>query len=352
MIKESDKKKSELPEDELIEDLEDDNLEEDDEDLLEEDDCDDEEEEEEEEDLDEDFEEEVDDEVDIDEEDESDSSESSSNAPSIEPITDSVKEESVIDGLFSEKINKLISVALIDGKITNAERKVLRKKAEAEGIDADEFDMVLDAKLYELSQEQHEEQSQPQLATQKKKGKVPPPIPAEEQKKPKSNVQKCGACGAILSSFQTNCPDCGADVSINGGEVLASIKQLFYALNAIEASRRPVPKVEKNIFQKMFSFDVADDVAKRKMEYIKSFPVPTTKEDILEFLCMAVPLSKKRKISFWSTEDEENIVRMHNLFVPVWKAKCEQIIMKARFAMKNDMQTLKKIEEYASELTK
>ena len=345
MIKESDNKKSELPEEDLIEDLEDDALEEDEE--LDED-LDEEEEilEEEEEDLEDDLEEEDEEPAEL------DSSDLPSNAPSIEPITDSVKEESVTDGLFSEKINKLISVALIDGKITNAERKVLRKKAEAEGIDADEFDMVLDAKLYELSQEQHEEQSQPQPATQKKKGKVPPPIPAEEQKKPKSNVQKCGACGAILSSFQTNCPDCGADVSINGGEVLASIKQLFYALNAIEASRRPEPKVEKNIFQKMFSFDVADDVAKRKMEYIKSFPVPTTKEDILEFLCMAVPLSKKRKLRFWSSEDEENIVRMHNLFVPIWKSKCEQIIMKARFAMRNDMLTLKKIEEYASELTK
>ena len=347
MIKESNNKKSELPEDELIEDLEDDNLEEEDEDLLEEDDCDDEEVEE---DLDDEEEEEVDDEEDIDEEDESDSLESSSNAPSIEPITDSVKEESVTDGLFSDKINKLISVALVDGKLTNAERKVLKKKAEAEGIDADEFDMVLDAKLYELSQAQQEEQSQPQPAVRKKKGKVPPPIPAEEQKKPKRNVQKCGACGAILNSFQTNCPDCGADIKVNGGEALASIKQLFYALNAIEASRRPEPKVEKNMFQKIFSFDVADDVAKRKMEYIKSFPVPTTKEDILEFLCMAVPLSKKRKLRFWSSEDEENIVRMHNLFVPVWKSKCEQIIMKARFAMKNDIQTLKTIEGYASEL--
>lgn len=318
MIMKSNNKKSQLPEEDLIEDFEEND----------------------------DF-----DEEDLDEEDELDSSESPSNAPSVEFPTDSAKEESVTDGLFSEKINKLINVALVDGKLTNAERMVLKKKAVAEGIDADEFDMVLDAKLYEFSQEQQDVESQPQPTTQKN-GKVPPPIPTEAQKKTKSNVQKCGACGAILSSFQTNCPDCGADVSINGGEVLASIKQLFSALNAIEASRRPEPKVEKNIFQKIFSFDVADDVAKRKMEYIKGFPVPTTKEDILEFLCMAVPLAKKRKIRFWSSEEEENIVRMHNLFVPVWKSKCEQIIMKARFAMRNDMQTLKKIEEYASELIK
>ena len=345
MIKESNNKKSELPEDELIEDLEDDNLEEEEE--LDED-LDEEEEilEEEEEDLEDDLEEEDEEPAEL------DSSDLPSNAPCVEPPTDSAKEESVTDGLFSDKINKLISVALVDGKLTNAERKVLKKKAEAEGIDADEFDMVLDAKLYELSQAQQDEQSQPQPAVRKKKGKVPPPIPAEEQKKPKRNVQKCGACGAILNSFQTNCPDCGADIKVNGGEALASIKQLFYALNAIEASRRPEPKVEKNMFQKIFSFDVADDVAKRKMEYIKNFPVPTTKEDILEFLCMAVPLSKKRKLRFWSSEDEENIVRMHNLFVPIWKSKCEQIIMKARFAMRNDMLTLKKIEEYASELTK
>ena len=332
-------KKSQLPDDDLIEELEEDALEEevcDDEEL--EEDLEEEEEEEEEEELDE--EEEI-------EEDDEDSSCSPSNAPSVEDSTDSGKEKSVADGMFSDKINKLISIALVDGKITDAERSVLMKKAMAEGIDEDEFEMVLEAMLYEHSQStQNAQPEQAQAATPKQEAKP-------TAKPEKSKTIKCGACGAMLQSFQTNCPECGTDVNINsGGVVLASIKQLFEALDSIESSRRYEDKTKKNLFQKIFSFDVVDDIAKHKMECIKNFPVPTTKEDILEFLCMAVPLTKKRKLRFWSTEDEENIVRMHNLFVPIWKSKCEQIIMKARFAMKNDAQTLKSIEKYASELEK
>ena len=33
-----------------------------------------------------------------------------------------------------------------------------------------------------------------------------------------------------------------------------------------------------------------------------------------------------------------------------WKAKCEQVIMKARFSMKEDKATLAEIEKYAQEL--
>lgn len=36
--------------------------------------------------------------------------------------------------------------------------------------------------------------------------------------------------------------------------------------------------------------------------------------------------------------------------MPVWKAKCEQIIMKAKFSMKDDKKILEEILEYAKEL--
>ena len=34
----------------------------------------------------------------------------------------------------------------------------------------------------------------------------------------------------------------------------------------------------------------------------------------------------------------------------VWKTKCEQIVMKARFSMKEDKKTLEEINMYAKEL--
>jgi hypothetical protein len=242
----------------------------------------------------------------------------------------------------------LINVALVDGKVTEAERNVLIRKAQEEGVDPDELEMVLEAKLYELSQKEPSFISK-EVCQPLTQSAVPPPIPQDLKLTiEKKNIRKCGACGAILQTFQTTCPDCGAD--IREGEASVSIQRLFVALDAIESTRRD--GMLDNIFSTMFSLDVVDAIAQRKMECIKNFPIPTTKEDILEFLCMAVPLSKKRKIRFWSSEDEENVVRMHNLFVPVWKSKCEQIIMKARFAMKNDSNTLKAIEQYAADLLK
>ena len=50
-------------------------------------------------------------------------------------------------GLYDPKIEKLIDLALADGELTEKEKQILFKKAEAEGIDLDEFEMVLDARL-------------------------------------------------------------------------------------------------------------------------------------------------------------------------------------------------------------
>jgi hypothetical protein len=36
--------------------------------------------------------------------------------------------------------------------------------------------------------------------------------------------------------------------------------------------------------------------------------------------------------------------------VPVWKTKCEQIIVKARFALKEDPTTLEELNYYAKQL--
>ena len=92
---------------------------------------------------------------------------------------------------------------------------------------------------------------------------------------------------------------------------------------------------------------------KKKKTIISNFPIPTTKNDILEFLSLAIPNAKKAgnfftSGSFNSPANHRN--KLHNDFVTVWKAKCEQIIMKARFTMKEDKKTLEQIERYAKEI--
>ncbi|MDR2684954.1 MAG: hypothetical protein LBB53_06200 [Prevotellaceae bacterium] len=72
--------------------------------------------------------------------------------------------------MYSEKLENLINHALADGVLTEKEKQVLFKNAEAEGIDLDEFEVILEAKLYEKQQEQLVQPENPDSA-QSEKGK-------------------------------------------------------------------------------------------------------------------------------------------------------------------------------------
>lgn len=138
--------------------------------------------------------------------------------------------------MYDERIENLIKAALADGMLTEKEKQILFKNAQEQGIDLDEFEMVLDARLVEL-----------------KKG--------EKTSAPKSDklgdVKKCPACGAIVNSFSGTCMDCGY-VFENIQANLSSIK-LFDLLNKAKGE------------------------GERK-RIISSFPVPMTKADLLEFI--------------------------------------------------------------------
>lgn len=50
--------------------------------------------------------------------------------------------------MFSNELEMLIAAAIADGEITDKELEVLHKRAEAEGIDIDEFNMILQSRLH------------------------------------------------------------------------------------------------------------------------------------------------------------------------------------------------------------
>lgn len=237
--------------------------------------------------------------------------------------------------MYNEQLEKLIEMALMDGELTEKEKQVLFKKAEAMGVDLDEFEMVLEAKLYEKQQSM---QQSTQTTAAPKSDKF-------------GDVKKCPACGAMVQSFQTKCPEC--DHEFSGIEANTSINKLFQMLNDAENERKEsggvsVGKAIGGMFAKAYGIgNTGDKVDNKKMQIIKNFPIPTTKNDILEFLSLAVPNAKKTGNLFNKEEPE---IKAHNTFVPVWKSKCEQIIMKAKFSMKDDKNSLAEIMEYAKEL--
>ena len=237
--------------------------------------------------------------------------------------------------MYNEKLDKLIEMALMDGELTEKEKQVLFKNAETMGVDLDEFEMVLEAKLFEKQKSMEQEK------------------PKTKEAAPKSDkfgdVKKCPACGSMVQSFQIKCIDCGHEFSNIESNV--SINKLFEMLNDSENERKDegmsVGKALGGMFANAYGLGGGDKVDSKKKTIISNFPIPTTKDDIVEFLSLAVPKAKTVG-NFLTKSQPEN--KGHNDFVNVWKTKCEQIIMKARFSMKDDKKTLEEIEHYAKQI--
>lgn len=228
--------------------------------------------------------------------------------------------------VYNEYLENLIEMALADGELTEKEKQILFKKAEAQGIDLDEFEMVLDAKLYE------------------KQKSMQIPQPNAQGAAPVSNklgdVRKCPACGAILESFSTRCPDCGHE--LNGVDIVSSFNALISKLEEFDKNDNSIQLIS------MFTGGEQKRIQKKK-QIIANFPIPTSRNDMLEFLSMGVPLAKKRG-SIFTRNSAASPDYEHNQMASAWKSKLEQVLMKARLAMKDDKATLAEIEKYATEL--
>ena len=101
--------------------------------------------------------------------------------------------------MYNEQLEKLIEMALLDGELTEKEKQLLFKKAESFGVDLDEFEMVLDAKLFERQQ-----------ATKSAAASSAPAAPKSDKF---GDIRKCPSCGAIVQSFSAKCVDCGHEFS-------------------------------------------------------------------------------------------------------------------------------------------
>ena len=269
--------------------------------------------------------------------------------------------------LYNEKIERLISLALVDGVLTEKEKQILLKKAEAEGLDLDEFEMVLDAKLHILKTEQQEnEKAQNAMCDEsddveeyeeesEEVVEVVAPAPKSDKL---GDIKKCPACGSLMTSFSTNCEDCGFE--IRNVELSANVMKFAEKLDAIEADNNenhyqddpslfdtirgiallPVKAVEIALLK---SANLTN-TEKRKKEFITNFPIPATKEDLIEFMSLFV--SRIEPIQFSSMLSDSG--KHTDYWNKVWMSKMSQIEYKSKLSMKNDKAGLAEIKELAA----
>ncbi len=243
--------------------------------------------------------------------------------------------------MYNEQIEGLIKAALADGELTEKEKQILFKRAEAMGIDLDEFEMVLDARLVELKQQEAAIAREHELAMAKAQATTAQAAATQQSAAPKSNkygdVRKCPVCGAMIQSFQAKCPEC--DYEFTNIEANSSVQRLSEMLRKIDAEYSS----KAGIFSTISSMLSGTSLAERKRGIISSFPIPKTKEDILEFITFLAP--KAKKIGFWSNASEEEKVENK-----AYRQKLEEVLMKAKFMLKTDAEATATIEAVAKQV--
>ncbi|MBQ7634582.1 MAG: hypothetical protein IJS89_03315 [Bacteroidaceae bacterium] len=229
--------------------------------------------------------------------------------------------------MYNEQIEALISAALADGVLTDKERQVLLKRAKAEGIDADEFEMVLDARLVEM---------------QKTQAAAPPPPappapqpfvnnPAPMQPQPKSHkygeVRKCPQCGAVVEGGAARCESCG--YAFVGVEAVSSAQALAKKLANIDywykrkEEEHEQVKRGRSALRNAFDLHEQEPLDSQRAKAIKDFPIPNTREDLMEFV---ITMRSKWK----NTSSDYESERM------AYKAKYQECLQKVKFLFADD----------------
>lgn len=130
-------------------------------------------------------------------------------------------------------------------------------------------------------------------------------------------IFKCPNCGEILNSFVTNCPTCGYE--LRRTEASESVKTLADKLEKIESHRH---SSIGSTFSKMFN--QVSSLDEQKINLIRNFAIPNTKEDVLEFVILAAANIDVKTYSAGQTKAAQRELS------DAWLAKLEQAYQKAQ----------------------
>lgn len=186
--------------------------------------------------------------------------------PSInEQMPDPRKEEKVFEEkverpssqnqMFSKELEALIQATLEDGVLEDYEKAALVRRAQAEGVDLAELEIYINSILQRRKKEQARKEDERQAAI--------------DQKKKEAFGRVCPNCGKQVPPLTLKC-ECGFE---------------FTAKTHISSTELLSNKIDEIMNQ----VGLADDKINKICETIKLFPVPNSKEDIVDFLALSVP---------------------------------------------------------------
>lgn len=179
--------------------------------------------------------------------------------------------------MFSKELENLIQATLEDGVLEDYERAALVKRATAEGVDLTELEIYINSILQKRKKE-HD------LAENGKQEKI-------DQKKKEEFGRVCPNCGRQIPPMTVKCV-CGYEItppsnSVSSVQILSKKLSEITLTESEEKEKEEADPAEKKGLREKF-------IADKKIDIISTFPVPNTKEDIIEFLALSVAGANKR----------------------------------------------------------
>lgn len=141
-------------------------------------------------------------------------------------------------------------------------------------------------------------------------------------------LHKCPNCGEILKAFELNCPACGYE--LRGTKVSGAVKEFALKLEAIE-SRREYEK-PRGLFAAAEAQQRISKTDEQKISLIRSFSIPNSKEDMLEFMILAT--SNMNMSTYDSTNT--HISKSEKEINAAWFSKVQQVYEKAKRSYSTD----------------
>lgn len=135
---------------------------------------------------------------------------------------------------YPKELLDLVQEYLTDGVITAKERQVLINKAVSLGVDADEFDLYIDAQEQKLQN-----------------------VAAEAAKQQKGRL--CPFCQASLPLFADRCPECGGNIT---PEASKEVEELIDTLEKALVSFKAAAENKKDTFN-MFNMNSNEQALKQ-----------------------------------------------------------------------------------------
>lgn len=224
--------------------------------------------------------------------------------------------------MYSKQLESLIKAAMTDGVLTESEREILYKKADAEGIDRAEFEMVLSARIFEAQQEaevrekkaaaKRAKEERDELAEKNREEELAQARAKAEAEKAKltkhGKTRKCPVCGALVPAVAAVCPECG------------------YEFSDVNANATVIKLAEK----------LENAAEWEKPQIISTIAIPKSKDDLFEFLILM--RTQCENLDIPKTIDQNRTKEVQNR-IDICKAyitKHKECIMKAKLLFPND----------------